>query len=201
MFLPAGRTGIESLAAAKFHTRNDEMQLVMIRVTMPHPKDIALIRLQARESHLFKVIHDALFLFRLYRIVRMPGENPGGEFPLGVQRVDEGAGGLHIPAQHFRRQLVAARIVRAHKVMRGAVTATLAVRKNLHVHGVTSEPGAAGRGVSCNSRSRLTSAVSTSIASARLLWMFTHRASWFRFAPMRASWRTRSFSRGVCRSR
>ena len=61
--------------------------------------------------------------------------------------------------------------------------------------------GTGGGGVSLSSRSRLTKAASTSIVSARFLWMFTQRASWFRFAPMRASCRTCSFSRGVCRSR
>ena len=73
MLLPTGRTGIERLAAGKFHTRNDEVQFMVVCVGMPHPQDIVLIRLQAREGDLFKVVHDSLFLFRRHRIVRVPG--------------------------------------------------------------------------------------------------------------------------------
>ena len=58
---------------------------MMARVRVPHPQDIALIRFQARESHFLKIIHDPLFLFRRYRIVRVPGKYPGGELPFGVQ--------------------------------------------------------------------------------------------------------------------
>lgn len=81
----------------------------------------------------------------------------------------------------FRRvQTGAARIIRAHKVVRGAVAAALAVREDFHIHGTSSISGEScggGVSVSLNSRSRLTRATSTSIVSARLLWIFTHRAS------------------------
>ena len=46
MFLPARRAGIERFAAGKFHTRNHKVQFVVPGVNVPHPKDIALIRLQ-----------------------------------------------------------------------------------------------------------------------------------------------------------
>ena len=177
MFLPAGRTGIKRLAAGKFHTRNDKVQLMVSRVRVPHPEDIALIRLHAREGHFFKIVHNPLLLLRRHRIVRVPGKHPGGELPFGIQRVDEVAGGFHIPAQDFRRQLVAARIIRADKVMRGAVTTALAVREDFHIHGVSPESGGGGVSVFFKSCSRLTRATSTSMASARLLWMFAHRAS------------------------
>ncbi len=142
---------------------------------VPHPQDVALIRPQPREGHLLKVVHNAPFLFRRHRIVRVPGKHPGGELPFAVQRVDEVAGGFHVPAQHFRRQLVPARVVRADKVARGAVTATLAVWKDFHVH--DGSPSSGGGAVSFSSRSRLTRAASTSIVSARLLWTLAHRAS------------------------
>ena len=185
VFLPAWRGGIERLAAGKLHTRNNKVQLMVPGMAVPYPKDIALIRLQASESHFFKIIHHLLLVFRRHRVVGMPGKNACCEPPFGVQRVNEGAGDFHIPAQHFRRQLVPARIIRAHKVVRGAVTAALAVWEDFHIHGGFSSAG--GGGVSLNSRSKLTRAASTSMASARLLWIFTHRASWLRFAPMRAS--------------
>ena len=184
MLLPTGRTGIERLAAGKLHTRDDKVQFMVSRVRVRHPQDIALIRLQPREGHFFKIIHYPLFLFRRYRIVRVPGKHPGGELPFGVQRIDKVAGGFHIPAQDFRRQIVTARIIRADKVMRGgfsrAGAAALAVRKNFHIHDVFSISGDSGGGgvsVFFSSRSRLTSAANTSMTSARLLWMFTHRAS------------------------
>ena len=167
MFLPAGWAGIKRLAAGKLHARNDKMQFMVASMTVPHPQDIALIRVQPREGHFFKIVHNPLFLFRRHRIVRVPGKHPGSELPFGVQRVDEVAGGFRIPAQDFRRQFVATRIIRADKVVRGAVTAALAVRKDFHIHG--GSPYAGGRGVSFNSRSRLTRATSTSMTSARSL--------------------------------
>lgn len=177
MFLPAGRTGVEPLAAGKLHSRDDEMQLMVASMGVPHPEDVVLIRLQASKGDLFKIVHDPLLLFRCHHVVRMTGKHSGSEFPFGVQRVDEVTGGFHIPAQDFRRQLIPARIIRAHKIMSRAVTTALTVRKNLHEHGESSESGGGGVSVSLNSRSRLTRADSTSIVSARLLWMFTQRAS------------------------
>lgn len=151
------------------------MQLMVARMRVPYPKDVALIRLQARESHLLELVHQPLFLFWRYRVVWMPGKNASGEAPFVVQRVNEVAGGSHISAQYFRRSLIPPRIIRTHKVVRGAVTAALAMREHFHIHG--GSPSVGGGGVSLNSRSRLTKATSTSMTSARLLWMFTHRAS------------------------
>ena len=169
MLLPAGRAGIERLAADQLHTRDDEMQLMVARVGMPHPQDVALIWLQPRESHFFKIVHNPLFLFRRHRIVRVPGKHTGGELPFGVQRVDKAARSFHIPAQHFRRQFVPARIIRADKVMRGAVTTALAVRKDFHIHDGSSLSGGGGVSMPFSSRSRLTRATSTSMTSARPL--------------------------------
>lgn len=169
VLLPAGRAGIERLAAGKLHTRNDEMQLMVPRVGVPHPQDIALIRLQPREGHFFKIVHNPLLLLRRHRIIRVPGKHPGGELPFGVQRVDEVAGGFHIPAQDFRRQLVPARIIWTDKIMRGAVAAALAVREHFHVHDESSDSGGGGVSVPFSSLSKLTRAISTSMVSARPL--------------------------------
>lgn len=165
-------------------------------MAVTYPKDIALIRLQAREGHLLKLVHDALFLLRCHLVVQVPGKNASREFPFCVQRVDKGMCGVHIPVQHFRRLLITAWIVLPNKVMRGAISPALAMQENFHIHG--GFPSAGGGGVSLNCRSRLIRATSTSMTLAWLLWMFTHRASWFRFAPIRASWLTHSFSNGVC---
>ena len=72
VFLPAGRTSIEILAAGKFQAWNEEMQLVMPGVRMPHPKDIALIRFQPGEGHLLEGVHDFLFLLFAHLIIRVP---------------------------------------------------------------------------------------------------------------------------------
>lgn len=176
VLLPAGWAGIEGLAGGQLHTRNDEVQLMVVRMTVPHPQDIALVRLQARESHPLEVVHDALFLLRRHRVVGVPRQHPGGETPCGVQRVDKVAGRVHVPAQHFWRRFVTARIIWAHKVVGGAFARALAVREDFHVHGESS--GASGGAVSAlTAFSRLTRAVSTSRASARLLWMLAQRAS------------------------
>ncbi len=98
ILLPTGRTGIEGLAAAKLHTRNNKVQFMVIRVDVPNPKDIALIRLQTSKSRCLKIVHKALLLFQCNLVVGMPTQNSGGELPLGVQRINEVAGGFHIAA-------------------------------------------------------------------------------------------------------
>lgn len=170
VFLPAGRTGIKRLAAGKLHARNNKVQFVMIGVYVPHPENIALVRLQSGKGHALKVVHHPLFLFRRHRVVRVPGEHPGGELPLVVQGIYQGAGLLRVAAQDFRRALVASGVVRAHKVAGRSPSRALAVREDFHVHDASSQSGRSdGGGVSRNSRSRLTRAASTSMASARLL--------------------------------
>ena len=154
------------------------MQLVVPGMNMAHPKDIALIRRKPREGQPLEIIHNALFLFRRYLVLRMPGKHPGGEFPFGIQRVNEAASGFHIPAQHFWRRFVTARIIWAHKVVGRPFARALAVREDFHVHGESSGVDAGGGGVPVRTAfSRLTRVASTSRASARLLWMLAQRAS------------------------
>lgn len=222
MRLPAGWARIERFAAGKLHTRNHKVQLVMPGMNMPHPKDIALIRLQSGKGQSLKIVHNPLLLFRRHRIVGVPRQRSGGETPLGVQRVDERPRHLRVAAQHIRQMGVSSGVVLAHKVVGRPFASALTVREDFHVHGASSDAGGGptedGEAVPVGESSsptgiesrdvsaliafsRLTRAVSTSRASARLLWMLAQRASWLRFAPMRASCRTRSFSRGVCRKR
>ena len=151
---------------------------MVIRVYVPHPEDIALVRLQPGKGYGFKIIHEPLFLFRRHCVVWMPGKHPGGELPLGVQGIYQGAGLFRVAAQHFRRALIASGVIGANKVARRSLSSALAVRKDFHVHGTTSESEhSGGGGVSFSDRSRLTRAASTSMASARLLWMLAQRAS------------------------
>lgn len=176
MLLPAGRAGIECLAAGQFHTRNHKVQLVVPGVNVPHPEDIALIRLQPGKGQSLKIVHDALFLLRRHLVVGMPRQRPGGKTPFGVQRVDERSRHLRVAAQHIRQMGVASGVVFAHQVVGGAFARALTVRKDFHVHGVS--PGLGGGGVSAlTAFSRLTRAVSTSRASARALWVLAQRAS------------------------
>mgnify|MGYP004654968161 CR=1 FL=1 len=166
-FLPAGRAGIERFAAGKFHTRNDEVQFVVSGMAVPNPENIPLIRLQPGKSHPFKIIHDVLFLLWRDGIIRVPGQYPGGKLPFGIQRIDQLTGHFHVSAQNCRRTAVAARIVRPDKILRGGGSIPLPVRKDFHQH--EGPPIGGGGGVSFNSRSRLMSAASTSMVSARFL--------------------------------
>lgn len=102
VLLPAGRAGIECLAGGKFHARNHKVQFVVPGVNVPHPEDIALIRLQPGKGQGFKIVHDALLLFWRHGIVGVPRKCPGGETPCGVQRVNERACHLRVAAQHIR---------------------------------------------------------------------------------------------------
>ena len=134
-FLPAGRTGIESLSAPEFHARDDEMQFRMPSVSVPYPENIPLIFLQSGEGHDFKTVYDFSFLFRRDDIVGMPGKDASRELPCRVQRVDELPGKGDIPSQDLRRTFLSAGVIHPHKIMRGRVASTFPVRKYLHVHG------------------------------------------------------------------
>lgn len=138
MLLPAGRARIESLAGGKFHARNHKVQLVMPRMNVSHPEDIALIPLQPGKGQSLKIVHDAPLLLRRHRVVGVPRQRPGDETPLSVQRVDERPRHLRIAAQHIRQMRVASGVVLAYKVVGGAFAHALAVRKDLHVHGASS---------------------------------------------------------------
>ena len=74
-FFPARREGIEGVAACQFHPWNDKMEFVMPGVAVPHPEDIALIRLQPGKGYGLKIVHDPFFLFRRHLVVGMPGQN------------------------------------------------------------------------------------------------------------------------------
>lgn len=106
-------------------------------MVMPHPEDIALVRLQAGKGHGLEVVHDARFLLGRHDFVRMPGKNPGRELPFGVQGVDQVSGQLMIAAQHLGRMLVPVRVVQAHQVACRPIPGPLPVREDLHVHDVS----------------------------------------------------------------
>ena len=72
MLLPAGRARVERFAAGKLHTRNHKVQLVMPGMNVPHPEDIALIRLQPGKGQSLKIVHNALLLLRRHRVVGVP---------------------------------------------------------------------------------------------------------------------------------
>ena len=171
VLLPAGRTGVEILAAGKFQSRNEEMQLVMPGMGMPYPEDIALIRFQPGESHAFKGVHDFLFLFFAYLLIRVPCQNAGGEFPSPLYAVDKRTGHGRVAAQHLRRGCVSPRIVRAYKIAAGLVAFSCTMRKDLHQHGSASGSSSA-EAQDTNSvmrRSMPASVANTSTASAARL--------------------------------
>ena len=84
ILLPAGRAGIEGPAAGKLHARNHKMQLMMPGVAVPNPENCPLVFFQPGKGDSLKVIHNALFLFRRYRIFGMPGKNPGRKTPCRI---------------------------------------------------------------------------------------------------------------------
>lgn len=200
ILLPAGRAGIEGPAAGKLHARNHKMQLMMPGVAVSNPENCPLIFLHPGKGDSLEIIHDASLLFRRHRIVGMPGKNPGREPPCRVQRINQRPRPLHVATQDFRRMRVPARIVRPYQITCGGASVSPSMRKHLHIH--DGSPGAGGAvSFASNARSRLTSAVRISTASARLFQVLAQRASWLRLAPIRASCRIRSFSSGVCRRR
>ena len=171
VLLPAGRAGVEILAAGKFQARNEEMQLVMPGMGMPHPEDIALIRFQTGEGHAFKGVHDFLFLCLADLFLRVPRQSAGSEFPSPLYAVDQRAGHGGIAAQHLGRGCVSPRIIRAYKIAAGLVAFSCAVRKDLHQHGSASGSSSVeAQGTNpVMRRSILASAANTSTASAARL--------------------------------
>ena len=179
VFLPAGRAGIEIIAAGKFQSRNEEMQFVMSGMGMPHPKDIALIRFQSSEGHLLEGVHDFLFLFLADLLIWVPRQNAGGEFPSPLYAVDKRTSHGRIAAQYLRGACVSSRIIRAHKIAAGLVAFSCTMRKDLHQHGSASgSPSAEAQDTnSVMRRSMPASAVTTSTASAVRLYVLAHLAS------------------------
>jgi len=115
------------------------MEFMVPGVAVSHPKNISLVRLQPGKRHGLEVVHYACFLFGCDVVIRVPGQHPGGEFPFGVQGVDQLSCQLRIATQHFGRMLVPARIILAHQIVRRSIPAALAVWKHLHVHGDSPE--------------------------------------------------------------
>lgn len=176
ILLPAGRAWIEGTAAGKLHARNHKMQLMMPGVAVPNPENCPLLFFQPGKGDSLEIIHDASLLFRRHRIVGMPGKNPGSEPPCRVQRINQRPRPLHVAAQDFRRMRVPARIILPYQIARGGVAVSPSMRKHLHIH--DGSPGAGGVvSFASNARSRLTSAVRISTASARLFQVLAQRAS------------------------
>ena len=176
ILLPAGRAWIEGPAAGKLHARNHKMQLMMPGVAVPNPENCPLVFFQPGKGHSLEIIHDLPLLFRRHRIFGMPGKNPGRKTPCRVQRINQRPRSLHIAAQDFRRMCVPARIVRPYQIVRGGAAVSSSMRKHLHIHG-GSPGGGGGVSFASNARSRLTSAVRISTASARLFQVLAQRAS------------------------
>ncbi len=165
------------------------MEFMVLCMAMPHPKHVPLIRLQAGKGHGLEVVHDARFLLGRHSVFRMPGKDPGRELPFGVQGVDQLSRQLRITTQHFGRMLVPVWVIQAHEIVRRSVPAALAVREDLHIHGVSLElvdsiegngscrspsPGSASR---LSVLSKLKRAANTRMASARRLYVLAHLAS------------------------
>lgn len=165
------------------------MEFMVLCMAMPHPKHVPLIRLQAGKGHGLEVIHDAGFLLGRHSVFRMPGKDPGRELPFGVQGVDQLSRQLQIATQHFGRMFVPVGVIQTHEIVRRPIPGPLAVREDLHVHGVSTEGfDSRGRGESCwslsagaasrlSALSKLKRAANTRMASARLLYVLAHRAS------------------------
>ncbi len=122
VLLPAGRTGVKILSAGKLQTRNQKMQLMMPRMGMTNPENIALIFFKPGKGHMFKSVHHGIFLLLADAVIRMPCQYAGREFPSPLYAVDKRTGHGRIAAQYLRGACVSSRIIRAHKIAAGLVS-------------------------------------------------------------------------------
>jgi hypothetical protein len=97
IFLPAWGARVVRLARGKLHTRDHEVQLMMLGMRMAHPQDVVLVWLQSGEGHGFKAVHEFGFHLRRYVLARRPGEHASGELPHALLRIDEFFRGIGIP--------------------------------------------------------------------------------------------------------
>jgi hypothetical protein len=91
----AGRGDVQAAPGGQLHARRREVQLHPPLVGVPHPKDIALARVQAGEGQALEGVH-GLDLLALGRpILRRERQDPGPIAPLMRRGVDQrlGAGG------------------------------------------------------------------------------------------------------------
>lgn len=135
IFLPAWGARVVRLARGKLHTRDHEVQLMMLGMRMAHPQDVVLVRLQSGEGHGFKAVHELVFHLRRDVLARRPGEHAGGEFPHTLLRINEFFRGIGIPPQHSRGRFLPPRIIHPQQVVHRADARAFAMRKHLHIHG------------------------------------------------------------------
>ena len=58
---PARRAGIERLAAVQLYAGDDKMQLMVPRVAVPHPEDVALVSVQCLIAKILRIIMRRIF--------------------------------------------------------------------------------------------------------------------------------------------
>jgi len=64
VLLCAGRGRVKSSVVIQLHTRDQEMQLDIAHVLMPHPEDIALVLCHAHEGRFLEPLHHHRLLIR-----------------------------------------------------------------------------------------------------------------------------------------
>jgi hypothetical protein len=69
---PTGRTGVKIPAACQIQARNDKVKFMVPGVSVPHPENIPLIRLQSGKSHRFEIVHNPRLLRWRNAVIRMP---------------------------------------------------------------------------------------------------------------------------------
>ncbi len=135
VLLPAGRARVEGLARGQLQARNDEVQLVMPGVGVLNPENVVLVGFQTGEGYRFEGVHDLAFLLRRDLLAGRPAQHACGELPDAILGVDELHGDFGVATQNAGRRVLPARVVAAQQVADGIGPGSLAVRKDLHVHG------------------------------------------------------------------
>ena len=148
--------------------------------------------LEAGPRGALELVHGAVDLSIGRPVLGSPRQDSGAVFPFEGERVGDQGHLVRIPAQHLDpRPLDASVVVGPEKVGGRRARARLsAVEANEHRY--SPRRGRGRRSTADRSRSITASCTSTAVASAASLWVFTHRATWLTFAPIRPTSRIRA---------
>lgn len=138
---PARRRDVQRLARRKLHARRHEMEFdpAAVRVRVPDPETIVLVRFEAGEGHALEFIHDLFLIGGAWVVFARKRDHATRIAPLPIDAVDQLARLIGIAAQDLGRLMFPAFGAR-HVIDRtGSITA--AMREELDQHGPASSEG------------------------------------------------------------
>ena len=135
---PARGCDVQRPPAAKLHARRHEVKLCSpaLGVTVAHPCDVILLPIEAREGQSLEHVHALLLLFLGGGILGREGQDAVGVGPLALDAVDQFAGAVHVPPDHFGWGMIAA--FRARQILRNLTPAPTPAARELNQHRRTS---------------------------------------------------------------